>query len=389
MNEVDSTIIVKHNELFQGDRDISIEPEGYDNSNQGLGDDYPLDSVLVRSSNMSISDVMKRIQDKRWIMDPDFQREFVWEKQRQSRLVESCIMRIPLPVFYLAEDNKGKIIVVDGLQRLSTLYSFTQDEFKLTGLGKGEAERKQNSPLLGKRFSDLPLHLQERILDTQLTLYILDKNAPSRAKLDIFDRVNSGVPLSRQQMRNSLYSGQATTFLSAMSKKDYFLGATGESLNTKSMRDREAINRFCGFLLRRRFYTGDMDTFLADTLDTMNNMTEVELEDLGKKFEVSMRNNFYLFGEHSFRKSISLLKNPFGGGRSVINIALFDVFSVLLSDFSYDATKRNKDFILDSVINLLHNDESFVGSITMATNDKWRVMVRFEKIEEILSIIEN
>jgi len=85
------------------------------------------------------------------------------------------------------------------------------------------------------------------IEDTQLTLYILDAKAPERAKLDIFERVNSGAPLTRQQMRNCLYNGRATVWLKEVASTPVFIEATGESLDAKRMRDREAINRFCAF----------------------------------------------------------------------------------------------------------------------------------------------
>lgn len=361
-------------------------PEGYDDTaNQGLGDDYPLDSVMVHTKTMSVSDVVKRIHDKRWIMDPDFQRDFVWEPSRQSRLIESCIMRIPLPVLYLAEAKDGRVIVVDGLQRLTTLYRYTEGDFGLSGLGKGEGESKKNNPLLKKKYKELPVHLQERIAETQLTLYILDKNAPPRAKLDIFDRVNSGIPLSRQQMRNSLYSGAATNWLKEISNKPSFLQATGQSLNKKSMRDREAINRFCGFSLLADRYKGDMDTFLADTLDYMNGLNQSALDDLAARFERSMSNNFSLFGEHSFRKSFAIGSTDTADNkRKVINIALFDVFSVLFADLDKNFIERNRDILLEKFDDLVR-DVDFNSAITLATNSTKKVTLRFDKVRSVLN----
>ena len=110
--------------------------------------------------------------------------------------------------------------------------------------------------------------LQTRLEDTNLTLYLIDSKVPEQAKLDIFDRVNSGVPLSRQQMRNCLYVGNASRWLKDQAQSNWFQTTTGGSLNPKTMRDREAINRFCGFyLLGVDAYRGDMDSFLADTLN--------------------------------------------------------------------------------------------------------------------------
>lgn len=170
---------------------------------------YRLEDIMVRKDSRTVGDVVKRIMAGRYSMNPDFQRDFIWKPEKQSKLIESCVMRIPLPVFYVAEGEDGRITVVDGLQRLSTFRAFLNNDLKLMGLGN-------NHPLQGCRFMDLPINLQERIEDTQITLYILDKNAPESMRLDIFDRVNSGIPLSRQQMRNALYNGQATRWLADM-----------------------------------------------------------------------------------------------------------------------------------------------------------------------------
>ncbi len=164
------------------------EPEGLDQAADDLSlEEYPLDSVLVRTQHRTVFDVMRRI-DKDQFIFPDFQREVVWDETRQSRFIESVLMRIPLPVFYLAENYDGKIVVVDGLQRLTTFSRYLKNEFALRGL------QKTNPQLNGKRFKDLSPKLKNRIEDTQLTLYLIDSNVPDLAKLDIFERVNTTCP---------------------------------------------------------------------------------------------------------------------------------------------------------------------------------------------------
>src|SRR6185437_6637276 len=103
--------------------------------------------------------------------------------------------------------------------------------------------------------------------------------APERARLDIFERVNSGVPLTRQQMRNALYSGPATLWLKSTADSPVFKLATGDSLDRKAMRDREAINRFCSFYLLgwHSYKSGEMEPFLASGLEVMNAMSLDEL----------------------------------------------------------------------------------------------------------------
>ena len=131
-------------------------------------------------------------------------------------------MRIPLPVFYMAEDPEGRMVVVDGLQRLSTFKRFVGGELRL------RSAADPVTSLNGKRFVDLPPKFQNRVEDCNLIFYIIDSKAPERARLDIFERVNSGEALTRQQMRNSLYMGKATQFLRDEAKNEMFLKATGK-----------------------------------------------------------------------------------------------------------------------------------------------------------------
>ena len=355
------------------------EPEGIDTNLSTDWGEYPLDAVFVRTEARTVVDVVRRIKAGRYQLDPDFQRDFVWPKDKQSRLIESCLMRIPLPVFYVAEAKDGRIIVVDGLQRLTTFTRFLNNDFALTGLD--DAASGKTSSLSGKTFKDLPVNLQERIEDTPLTLYILDSNAPERARLDIFDRVNSGVPLSRQQMRNSLYSGPATRWLKDAATDESFLKTTGGSLSSKTMRDREAVNRFCAFrLLGHNGYRGDMDSFLANTLEVMNDQGNDERDELRRVFERSMKLNYRLFEEHAFRKSI--LPSP-SGNRSVINIALFDVCAVLLPDLSDEQISNKAEDIREATRSLLR-DETFVHAITYSTNSTRQVQDRFRMMTETL-----
>jgi hypothetical protein len=332
-----------------------------------------LDAVFVRTETRTVQEVVKRIKAGRYQLDPDFQRDFVWPVDKQSRLIESCVMRIPLPVFYVAEAKDGRIAVVDGLQRLTTFNRFLTDEF---GLLLKAGDDQPVHPLDGKKFSNLPLLLQERIEDTQLTLYILDAKAPERAKLDIFERVNSGVPLTRQQMRNCLFTGPATLWLKSACNSPEFLAASGRSLDRKSMRDREAINRFCGFYLlgEQNYFGGDMDAFLARALEKMHKGS-VDLEKLQADFLHSMRVNRYLFNEHAFRKS--LMHDRSYIARTVLNIALFDVCSVLFASISQQAIEKNAQ-ALRKVFSVLLDDGTFNHAITYSTNSTRQVKIRFE-----------
>lgn len=333
--------------------------------------DYPIDTMLIRNENRTVHDVLRRIKLGTFVMDPDFQRDFIWEEDKQSKLIESVLMRIPLPVLYLAEDAEGRMIVVDGLQRLSTFQRFVENQSSL--------KLKEQPSLNRKFFKDLSPKLQNRVEDCNLILYIIDSKVPERARLDIFERVNGGVPLTRQQMRNCLFSGPATKFLKREARTDSFIAATGESLRQTTMRDREFINRFCAFsLIPLERYRSDMDEYLAESLRLMNGLSSGELDDLANGLEKSMQNNMTIFGPHAFRKPQSNSSR-----RSVINASLWDVFSTGLAKYSAEDVDAGVDAIRAGFVELMA-DLQFLDSITYGTNDQRRVSYRFQRSSRML-----
>ncbi|MBF0553841.1 MAG: DUF262 domain-containing protein [Nitrospirae bacterium] len=346
------------------------EPEGYDKTPAFDLSEYPIDSVLIRTDRRSIFEIIRRIRTDQYILNPDFQRDFVWDIEKQSKLIESVLMRIPLPVLYLAEREDGKIVVVDGLQRLTTFSNFLNNDLSLKGLvGK-------NDQLNGNKFDGLPPKLQNRIEDTSLILYIIDSKVPERARLDIFERVNGGVPLTRQQMRNCIYMGKATKWLKEHAQSESFIKATGNSFDYRTMRDRECINRFCGFYLLGIEKYVSMDDFLAKTLRHMNKMSDEDLKKLSESFLNSMENNYLVFEKHAFRKH----SKP-DQSRSIINVSLFDVYSVYLAKYTREQVKTRADMIHSKFYELMGN-ENFTNSISLGTNDKRRVLMRFECVEK-------
>ncbi len=338
--------------------------EGLDKDEDDSLGNYPIDTLLIRNENRTVHDVLRRIEKGTFVMDPEFQRDFVWSADKQSKLIESVLMRIPLPVFYLAENADGDMVVVDGLQRLSTFQHFVNNEFRL--------KLPEQSELNKKLFKELTPKLQNRIEDCNLILYIIDAKVPPRALLDIFDRVNSGMPLTRQQMRNCLYMGQATRFLRDESETDIFLQATGKSLKTGTMRDREFVNRFCAFqLLGSESYRGDMDTFLTEALKHMNGLQSPALAKLSIQFRTGLRNNLMVFEKHAFRKCIEGQSY-----RSVFNASLWDVMSTGLSQYSESEVQNRAEDLRNAFYELMLNTR-FQEAITLGTNQQNRVSDRF------------
>ena len=338
------------------------EIEGLEGGQPPPWGDYPIDALLIRQENRTVHDVLRRIDRGAFVMNPEFQRDFIWPEDKQIKLIESVIMRIPLPVLYLAEDERGRMIVVDGLQRLSTFKRFVDNDLKL--------RLPQRDDLNGKRFRDLPPKLQNRVEDCNLILYVIDLRVPEQARLDIFDRVNSGVALSKQQMRNSLYTGEATRFLKEESTTDVFLRATGRSLKKSTMRDREFVNRFCAFQTLDLGEYRDMDEFLANALKGMNAAPR-SLPELSARFRTSLENNFRLFDKNAFRKH-----SPNQDWRGVLNASLWDVMATGLSRYETRRVEERADELRSGFFRLI-GDADFLGAITYGPNDPKKVRRRF------------
>ena len=346
--------------------------EGIDDAeDSGLGE-YPIDTLLIRKETRTVFDVVRRIGTGGFVLNPDFQRDFVWDIDKQSKLIESVVMRIPLPVFYLAEDPQGRTIVVDGLQRLSTFRDFLGNKISL--------KLQHQESLHKKKFEELSPKLQNRIEDFNLELYIIDSKVPEQAKLDIFERVNSGAVLTRQQMRNCLYMGKATRWLKQEAATTLFSQATGESLSAKTMRDREFVNRFSAFfLLGVEEYKIDMDDYLAKGLRRMNESDDTELAALSRQFRISLKNNFTLFHQHAFRKH-----SPGQSSRSILNASLWDVMSTGLARYSERTVAENAVEFRTAFCALLNNSD-FNDAITYGPNSPKKVKKRFAMAEELFT----
>jgi len=348
--------------MTQNNTKIEEQIEGLEENQTGSWGDYPIDTLLIRNESRTVQDVLRRIDAKRFIMNPEFQRDFIWKEDKQSRLIESVVMRIPLPVFYLAEDDQGRMIVVDGLQRLGTFERFVNNRLRL--------QLPDREDLNGKRFADLPPKLQNRIEDCNLILYIIDHKVPEQAKLDIFERVNGGVPLTRQQMRNCLFMGEATRFLKDEAATAEFMEATGKSLKSDTMRDREFINRFCAFQLLDANEYRDMDGFLANALKKMNREPAL-LDELSRQFRTTLDNNLLLFGKHAFRKH-----QPGQTRRALLNASLWDVMSTGFSRIPTEVVKARSSAAKALFYRLL-SCEDFADSITRSPNSPKQVKRRF------------
>jgi hypothetical protein len=339
------------------------------------------ESIRVATKSFSFRNVLDMLRDGDIELAPDFQRNRVWKATQKSRLIESILLQIPLPAFYFAEDSEGMLRVVDGLQRLSTVQQFVQEEsFELTGL-----EYLHDAG--GKRFGELPAPWRRRIQNTQIVVHVIDPTTPSGVKYDIFKRINTGgSPLNHQEIRHCMSKQRSRDFLSRCTHMPEFGDAAGGRLvDHVRMNDREMVLRFCAFSLlgERTYYEKEfraMDPFLEEAtarLDDPQAVPDERLDALAEEFRTAMTGSYSVFGEHAFRKW------PYGNEwRSPINRPLFEVWSVVLSGHAAADVAARASSIVVAARKLMTNDPDYINAITSSTGDPRRVHYRFTKTAE-------
>ncbi|MCG8352987.1 MAG: DUF262 domain-containing protein [Chloroflexales bacterium] len=355
---------------------VVTDESSQDTVRQTITEPFDPAKIKVDSTQMTVLQVMRKVALEEIVLQPEFQRNFVWNLTRQSRLIESILLRIPLPAFYLDATNDDRWLVVDGLQRLATLDSFyNRGELRLTNL-------EHLKDLEGKTFKDLPRNFQRLIEDhTRLTLYIILPETPNNVKFTIFRRVNTGgLVLTNQEIRHALYQGHATTFLAELAKLPEFLSATTGSINPLRMDDRECVLRFLAFRLTdyKRYQESGLDGFLNKTMEHLNKAPKRDLIQLREDFRNAMRKAETIFGRYAFRKFTCR-----DDRRSQISKPLFEVWSVLLIPYQLDELERCREALSEGFIKLMQQT-AFERAISLGTGDVRSVVTRFSMVERLL-----
>ncbi len=337
--------------------------------------------VDIVSQPMVISNIVEDLKDGSIILDPDFQRiPDLWNPQKQSRLIESLIIRIPLPTFYFDAGEDEKLIVVDGLQRLYAIKKFMalkEDDPQrliLTGL---EYLTEYN----GHSFEMLPPTIRKRIKEQVITSYIIRAGTPDKVRTSIFTRINTGgLTLQPAEIKNSVYRGQAANLLKELAHSHEFLQATGGKIDSSRMLDCEFVNRFLAFyLLGLEQYTGNLEEYLNNVMIRLQKEPKEQIEIFRQDFFKAMKYVNLIFGDSAFRK-INI-----NGKYGRINKPLFDSISVNLAKLSANDCEKllhNKSKLHDKYIALLQNKE-FINAITNGTAKIPNVLNRYQQINKI------
>ena len=341
---------------------------------------FDLDKIKVIRETKTVSLICTRIDHEEIDLAPEFQRRArIWDKGRKGRLIESILLRIPLPVFYVASDFQNVWSVVDGLQRMTTIHDFVKGDFPLRGLEYlVKFERA--------KFFELPRNMQRRIEETELVINVIQPEIPEEVMFNIFNRINTGgITLNSQEIRHALNKGPVRNFLSELVETDEFHTATLGSISDVRMSARECALRFSAFYQTnwKNYRINDLDGFLNAAMKRINEMTKVQRIELQSVFRMSMNASFRVLGDKAFRKPY----RP-GTSKSPISKPLFEVWSVVFArlterDIQYLADQG--EIVVKEFVETLRIDRNFEISISYATGAPSRVQKRFEVIEKIIN----
>lgn len=370
---------IMKDELLEASEQWQVELSGIEYSKD---DDLEEDSIFnereirVTQKMVTVFMIENWIQTKSLNLQPEYQRNLVWDPKRKSALIESILLNIPIPTFYFDEDDQGVKNVIDGLQRLSTIHQYINGEFKLKNL-------QYLSNCENKSFYDLDNKYRTKILETVLVANVLDERCSPMVKMDIFRRVNTGgVHLNPQEIRNIMATSSVRRLLVDMSTCEEFILATNGRVTDIRMGAQELCLRFITIISAYNWEAHDFDYYhgLLKMMDacvlTLNRADDKQLSAILMSFKDLMRQSHIILENMSFCK--------YENNR--INKSLFTSWAIVLHYFNLndDLLEKKKDQIKKRYLYRLQYDKAFFDSITSSTGSKKYILYSIETIRKIM-----
>lgn len=351
--------------------------------------------VYTDQGDPEIDSLYRKWKDGDLDIQPDFQRGFVWDITTASRLIESILLDIPLPVIYLSQEKDGREYVIDGQQRLTSFFSYFDGklpdpqlpfgkDFKLTSLNVF-------TELVGKHFKDLPKELQKKIRYYKIRTITFRKESEQDLKFEVFERLNTGsVSLNDQELRNCIYRGRYNDLLWELSEDRTFRELLGIKKPEKRMKDVELVLRFAAFYHSTYInYKPPIKKFLNNDMEKYRFITEKDASDLRNAFKNTISVIKSLLGQHAFKRFYGG-NNPQPNGcweKKKFNASLFDILMDTFARIDKNKAMQNKDSIREAYVDLMTSDQQFINSIELSTSSTQAIHMRFTKFRNALESI--
>lgn len=255
--------------------------------------------IYAHTRNATVEDLY--ISNKNIVIQPIFQRNYVWDNEKASKLIETILLSFPIPSIYLFE-KEGNYVVIDGQQRLTSIKNFLNNLFPLKGLSHYEQFN-------GLYYKELPQSIQNTVLNYILNLVIIKNVEDEKIIFDIFERFNTGgVHLNAQEIRNCIHNGPYTELIRELANYNNF-STFFNNCKIDRMEKEEYVLRFLALYEDFAHYNGNMAEFLDNYLTKKNEITnkkyiEENIAELRKKFKDSIDLCKTIFGNDAFKNCL-------------------------------------------------------------------------------------
>ncbi|MCC2638873.1 MAG: hypothetical protein K0Q68_2592 [Moraxellaceae bacterium] len=334
-------------------------------------------SLVIQQSDFSLAAIYEMVRKDSIDVRPHYQRRDRWSSDKQSALIESFLLNVPVPPVYLSEDDYGQYSVIDGKQRITAICDFLSGNLRLKNL-------KKFPELDGLHYQDLPPQLQNALtVRPYIRVTTLLKQSDDQLKYEVFLRLNTGGDtLKPQEIRNVAYSGQFNDLLFELSNNEFLrerLKITGEkSTAFRSMEDLEHVLRFfairSGWQDMRKPLGEEMDLFMAEN----RGADPAHFRGLFLRAITACER---LWGEHAFHKPTP------GGWREQLISPLYDAQMVavsLIQDDEIDFLGANRAAIIQGTRDLFEYDDEFVKAVSQSTNNSASIRKRVSSVRDVL-----
>lgn len=383
------------------DEEALLDPvEAHDLEDGKLETPFDPTSVDISPEPMVISNLLVALQERELELTPKFQRRpNLWDEKRKSRLIESILLRIPLPSFYFRQQRDGTLVVVDGLQRLCSIFHFLDAASLNKALGTELEPMKLSNlqylkELEGKTYKELPRHFAKRIPTLQIHVNVIKATTPPAVMFNVFARLNQGgLPLTAQEIRNAIYSkGGWSEHIEEMVQMTVFRSIfPKQQPPVERAQAQEMVLRFVALWAHRNPFERksdvNLETFLNDSVENvLPEWNADRWETCRAAFEVGILRSKKLFGQHAFRNSYE------GQRRRPLNKALFETQTVSLSRLTESQCLRlmqRQPLFHEKWKQLLTGDGPFKTSLRSGTGKAESSNARMLGLQRILEEVLN
>lgn len=368
--------------------EFALDELNSENDDTGLELDENQRKIIWQAKDFSIREFSSMQQDGDLDLQPNYQRKYVATPAIASRLIESVLMDVPIPVIYLAEEKDSSYSVIDGQQRLTSFLSFLNghfpdgNEFKLTGL-------KVYKELNKKTFKELSKEQQTKIRTTTLHTIIIKKESNEDIKFEIFERLNTGsIKLNEDEIRNTVYRGNYINLLAELENDKTFHELIQNDNAKKRMLYRSMILRFFALSEKTHLnYKPSMKQFCNKELRDNRDLSQEKQKEYRERFAHCVDLVKTVFGHNAFKR-YQLDKNGNGSYGKNLNMSLFDIQMCGFVNYSKNEILRNADNVREAMLDFMATNNDFNDSIEKSTSDKKVLQNRFkiwlDKLDEIL-----